>query len=268
MTDIKTIEKSIIKKYRKTIWSKFIKAIKDYELIKDNDKIAICISGGKDSMMLAKCFQELKRHNQINFSLEFITMNPGYNENNLKLIKDNAKILNIPLKIFETDIFSVINKHGGKSPCYLCARMRRGYLYDYAKKLGCNKIALAHHFDDIIETIMMNILYNGKYATMMPKLKSDNFIDMELIRPFYYIKEKDIILWSTYNNLEFIACGCPLSERKNTGKRKEVKEIIKALKATNENADINILKSSENINLNMAIKYYKNNIETSFLDEY
>ncbi len=262
------IEKSIIKKFRKTIWSRYIKAIKDYQLIQENDKIAVCISGGKDSMLLAKCMQELQKHGQYKFSLEFITMDPGYNNKNMELILKNAKLLDIPIKVFKTNIFAVIDKHGGKVPCYLCARMRRGYLYDEAKKLGCNKIALAHHFNDVIETIMLNMLYNGKYATMMPKLISDNFEHMELIRPFYYIKEKDIESWLKYNKLKFIHCGCKMATKNTPSKRAEIKCLINKLCETNKNADINIFRSSENINLDMVIKYNKKNKSTHFLDEY
>jgi tRNA 2-thiocytidine biosynthesis protein TtcA len=268
MEKYREIEKSIIKKFRKTIWSRFIRAIKDYQLIEENDKIAVCISGGKDSMLLAKCMQELQRHGQFNFELEFILMDPGYNEESRSIIAENSKLLNIPINSFNTDIFKVIEKHGGKSPCYLCARMRRGYLYNQAKELGCNKIALAHHFNDVIETIMLNILYNGRYATMMPKLNSKNFAGMEIIRPFYYIKEEDINAWVKYNDLAFIKCGCVVTSGIKDSKRNEIKELIKSMLKTNENADINILKSSENVNINTIIGYQDYDESHHFLNNY
>lgn len=262
------IEKSIIKKYRKTIWSKFIKAIKDYKLIEENDKIAVCISGGKDSMLLAKCMQELQRHGQYKFELEFITMDPGYHPDNVKLIEDNAKLLDIPINMFKTDIFEVVSKHGMDEPCYLCARMRRGHLYNKAKELGCNKIALAHHFDDVIETVMMNMLYNGRFGSMMPKLHSDNFEGMQLIRPMYHIKEEEIISWMKSNDLHFIDCGCMITVCSSATKRSEIKDLIANLKKTNINADINIFKASENVNMNTIVGYHKDKIYHSFLDEY
>ncbi|MDD3048476.1 MAG: ATP-binding protein [Bacilli bacterium] len=268
MEEYREIEKSIIKKYRKTIWSKFVKAIKAYDLIKENDTIAVCISGGKDSMLLAKCMQELQRHGQFKFNLKFITMDPGYSEENVNNILDNAKKLNIDINIFKTDIFSVVSKIGMDSPCYLCARMRRGHLYNKAKELGCNKIALAHHFDDVVETIMMNILYNGKYGSMMPKLHSDNFNGMELIRPLYYVEEESIKAWVKSNELNFIDCGCMITVCSSSSKRSEIKELINSLNKVNPNAAKNIFKSSENINLNTVIKYCKDKEEHHFLDEY
>ena len=268
MNEYRDIEKSIIKKFRKPIWSKFVRAIKDFKLIEEGDKIAVCISGGKDSMLLAKCLQELHRHGQFKFELEFISMNPGYDNENCGMILDNANILNIPIKSFKTDIFKVVENHGKKTPCYLCARMRRGHLYNKAKELGCNKIALGHHFDDVVETTMLNILYNGRYGTMMPILKSDNFEDMELIRPLYYIKESDVIAWKNYNNLNFIKCGCVVTKKKTDSKRREVKELIKTLKEKNPNADINIFNSACNVNLNMILGYSKNNVEYNFNDFY
>lgn len=266
--DIKDIEKSIIKKYRKVIWSKFIESIKDYDLIQEGDKIAVCISGGKDSMLLAKCMQELKRHGQIKFDLEFITMDPGYHIDNLNLIKKNAEILNIPLEIFKSDIFEVVSKYGMNEPCYLCARMRRGHLYNKAKELGCNKIALAHHFDDVIETILLNMFYNGRYGSMLPKLHSDNFEGMELIRPLYKVKEEDIKSWVKYNELKFMDCGCMITVCSSSSKREEIKQLIKQLKNINPNIDKNIFRSSENINLNTILGYYKDKKSYSFLDEY
>jgi len=266
--EARNIEKSIIKKYRKTLWSRFVRAIDEYNLIEENDKIAVCISGGKDSMLLAKLMQELKRHGQIKFELEFIVMDPGYNEKNFNLIKENLERLNIDAKIYDSDIFAVVDNYGNNSPCYLCARMRRGFLYSKAQSLGCNKIALGHHFNDIIETIMLNILYAGEYKTMMPKLKSENFEGLELIRPMYYIKEEDIVSWAKYNELNFINCACKVTESKNEGKRQEVKQLIEDLKKINENVDINILRSSENINLDAIIGYKKNNKKVNFLEEY
>lgn len=263
------IERSIIKKFRKKLWCRFVRSIEEYDLVKDNDKIAVCISGGKDSFLLAKLFQELRRHKRINFELEFIVMNPGYNEENLTLIKNNLEKLNIPAHIFESNIFDVVNTYGENSPCYLCARMRRGALYSKAKELGCNKIALGHHFNDIIETIMLNILYAGEYKSMMPKLKSKNFPGLELIRPMYYIKEEDIIAWSKYNGLHFIDCACKLTSRKeNEGKRKEVKKLIEELKKINENVDINILRSCENVNIDSIVGYKNGEEKVNFLDKY
>jgi len=267
--DYKEIERSIIKKFRKKIWCRFARSIDEYNLINDGDKIAVCISGGKDSMLLAKLLQELKRHGRINFDLEFIVMNPGYQEDNLNLIKENLEKLNIPALIFDSNIFNVVDDYGGNSPCYLCARMRRGALYSKAKELGCNKIALGHHFNDIIETIMLNILYAGEYKTMMPKLKSENFEGLELIRPMYYVKEEDIVDWAKYNNLKFINCACKVTSRTdNEGKRKEVKNLIEELKKVNENVDINILRSSENVNLDSVIAYKIDKKTHNFKDKY
>lgn len=248
------IKKSIIKKFRKEIWSKFIKAIKDYELIKENDNICVCISGGKDSFLLALCFEELKKHHKFNFNTKYLVMDPGYLDINLKQIEDNAKLLNLDIEVFKSDIFDVVDKVGGSSPCYLCARMRRGYLYAKAKELGCNKIALGHHFNDVIETVMLNILYNGVFGGMLPILDSKNFEGMQLIRPLYYIKEKDIIHFAKYNNLKFIDCACKVT-KKNLGKRKEVKLLIEELVKTNKNADINIMNSLKNVNKETILGY-------------
>ena len=264
------IEKSIIKKFRKEIWSKFIKAIKDFGLICDGDNIAVCISGGKDSFLLAKCMQEIKKHGKINFDVKFICMNPGYNEENLNMIKDNANKLNIDLNIFESPIFDIVDKQE-KSPCYLCARMRRGYLYNKAKELGCNKIALGHHFDDVVETILLSTFYASDYKTMLPILNSTNFEGMKLIRPLYYVKENDIIRWVNYNNLKFINCACKFTEKNNdvnnNSKRKEIKELLKELRKVNPNIDNNIMKSTFNVNLNTIIGYTdKNGNYKSFLD--
>jgi tRNA(Ile)-lysidine synthase TilS/MesJ len=267
MERYKEIERSIIKTYRKEIWSKFIKAVKDYELIQENDHIMVCISGGKDSFLLAKCIQEILRHGKVHFEAKYVVMNPGYADKNLKLIKKNAKLMNIPIEIFDTDIFEVSNKLNPVNPCYMCARMRRGHLYNKAQELGCNKIALGHHFDDVIETILLNILYAGEYKTMMPKLKSTNFEGMELIRPMYFIKEKDIIAWKNHCNLSFLNCACTVVKEK-MGKRREVKELIESFRKIDKNIDIHIFKSSENINMDAVLGYKDSAGFHSFLDEY
>ena len=247
MKNVKDIEKSIIKKYRKEIYSKFIRAIKDFSLVEENDKIAICISGGKDSFLLAKCMQELKRHNKFPFEIKYIVMNPGYSVDKLNQIKLIAEHLNIDIEIFNSDIFEIIKDNS--NPCYLCARMRRGYLYSKAKELGCNKIALGHHFNDVIETILLNQIYNGTFSGMLPILNSDNFEGMKLIRPLYYVKEKDIIAFKNYTEIEFLDCACNVT-KKNIGKRSEVKKLTKELVNLYENADINIFNSMFNVNPN------------------
>lgn len=273
MEKYKEIEKSIIKKYRKEIWSKFIEAVKTYELIQDNDKIMVCISGGKDSFLLAKCIQELKRHGKINFEARYVVMDPGYNEYNRKYIEDNARILNIPIEIFESDIFDVVSTIDSKSPCYLCAKMRRGYLYNKAREIGCNKIALGHHFDDVIETTLLSMFYGAEIKTMMPKLHSDNYEGLELIRPLYLVKEGAIISWKNYNELTFINCACRFTEgcsliNDGTSKRKEMKELIKKMRQINREIDHNIFKSMDNVNLNCVLGTKKNGEYKSFLDEY
>ena len=273
MEKYKEIEKSIIKKYRKEIWSKFIEAIKTYELIQDNDKIMVCISGGKDSFLLAKCIQELKRHGKINFEARYVVMDPGYNEYNRKYIEDNARILNIPIEIFESDIFDVVSTIDSKSPCYLCAKMRRGYLYNKAKEIGCNKIALGHHFDDVIETTLLSMFYGAEIKTMMPKLHSDNYEGLELIRPLYLVKEGAIISWRNYNELTFINCACRFTEgcsliNDGTSKRKEMKELVKKMRQINREIDHNIFKSMDNVNLNCVLGTKKNGEYKSLLDEY
>lgn len=264
------IERSIITKFRKTIWRQFIKAVRDYELIQENDKIAVCISGGKDSMILAKCLEELQKHGNVKFDLVYIVMDPGYNEKNRQKIEENAKILGIDIQMFDSDIFDVVNKHASDSPCYLCARMRRGFLYDHAKQLGCNKIALGHHFDDVIETILLSILYGGEYKGMMPKLKSTNFEGMELIRPLYLVREEDILAWKKYNNLDFINCACKFTEKdsQKDSKRLEIKMLIKELEKVNKNVAYNIFKSAENVNIDTVLATKKDGIKTSFLEHY
>ena len=264
------IERSIITKFRKTIWRQFIKAVRDYEMIKENDKIAVCISGGKDSMLLAKCLEELQKHGNVKFDLVYIVMNPGYNEINNQKIMENAKALGIDIQIFNSDIFDVVNKHASDSPCYLCARMRRGFLYDHAKQLGCNKIALGHHFDDVIETIMLSMLYGGEYKGMMPKLKSTNFKGMELIRPLYLVREEDIHSWKKYNNLDFINCACKFTEKDSLkdSKRLEIKLLIKELEKKNKNVAYNIFKSMENVNVDTVLATKKDGIKKFFLEDY
>ena len=273
MEKYKEIERSIIKKYRKVIWRKFVKAVKDYELIKENDNIMVCISGGKDSFLMAKCIEELQKHGNVKFNVHYVVMDPGYNDYNRGFITDNAKILNVPIEIFESDIFDVVERAGGDSACYLCARMRRGYLYSKAKELGCNKIALGHHFDDVIETTLLSMFYGSEIKTMMPKLHSDNFEDLELIRPLYLVKEQDIISWRNSNELTFINCACRFTEgcsliNDGTSKRKEIKELIKNLKKVNPNIDNNIFKSLDNINLDCVLGIKKDGIYKSFLEDY
>ena len=271
MEKYKEIERSIIKTYRKEIWSKFVKAVKEYELVNENDKIMVCISGGKDSFLLAKCIQELQRHGKFPFQAHYVVMNPGYNETNLELIKENAKKLNIPIEIFESDIFNIV-KDIKESPCYLCARMRRGYLYSKAKELGCNKIALGHHFNDVIETTLLSMFYGSEVKTMMPKLPSDNFEGLELIRPLYFIKEENILSWVKSNDLKFLNCACRFTEdyalNKTDSKREEIKKLIKELKNKNPNIDDNIFTSMTNVNLNCVVGYKKGNEKYNFLDKY
>lgn len=268
------IEQSIRKKFHKDIFSKFTKAINEYELVKEGDKIAVCISGGKDSMLMAKLFQELKRHNKFDFEVQFLVMDPGYSPENRKVIESNAKLMNIPITVFESDIFeSVFNVEN--SPCYLCARMRRGYLYSKAKELGCNKIALGHHYDDVIETILMGMLYGAQVQTMMPKLHSTNFEGMELIRPLYLVREEHIKLWRDSNNLHFIQCACKFTDNcttctdnSSTSKRQEIKGLIRELKKVNPFVEGNIFKSVENVNLSTVVAYKKDGIRHHFLEDY
>lgn len=269
----KEVERSINKKFHKGIWSRFTAAINDYELISEGDKIAVCISGGKDSMLMAKLFQELKRHNKYPFEVEYIVMDPGYSEPNRRQIEENAKMLNVPVTIFESNIFDSVF-HIEKSPCYLCARMRRGYLYNQAKNMGCNKIALGHHYDDVIETILMGMLYGGQVQTMMPKLRSTNFEGMELIRPMYLIREDEIKRWRDYNGLTFLNCACKFTEQcavnpmENLSKRIEIKNMIRELKKTNPQVESNIFKSVQNVNLDTVIGYKKDSVKHNFLEFY
>ncbi|WP_295066535.1 ATP-binding protein [Ruminococcus sp.] len=269
------VELSIRKKFKKSIWCKFTKAINEYELVKPNDKIAVCISGGKDSMLMAKLFQELKRHDKFQFELVFLVMDPGYSPENRRVIEENARSMSIPVHIFESDIFdSVYNIE--KNPCYICARMRRGYLYSHAKALGCNKIALGHHFDDVIETILMGMLYGGQVQTMMPKLHSTNFEGMELIRPLYLVREAEIKHWRDYNDLHFIQCACKFTDTcttcapdsRSVSKRLEIKNLIAELKKVNPQVEKNIFRSVENVNVNTVIAYKDNAGVHRFLDKY
>lgn len=270
---IREIERSIIKKFRKPVWRRFTKAINEYELIKDGDKIAVCISGGKDSMLMAKLFQELARHGKKNFEVVFLVMNPGYNEANYQLILENSRTLGIPITVFQSEIFDVVAGEES-SPCYLCARMRRGYLYSRAKELGCNKIALGHHYDDVIETILMGMLYGAQIQTMMPKLHSTNFEGMELIRPMYLIREEDIIHWANYNGLRFLRCACRFTEQcadeetDKSSKRAEVKELIHNLAQKDPVIEFNIFKSVENVNVNTVVAYKKDGVKYHFLETY
>ena len=269
------IEQSIRKKFKKSIWCKFTKAVREYELVKEGDKIAVCISGGKDSMLMAKLFQELQRHGKFPFELVFLVMDPGYSPENRAIIESNAKLLQIPITVFETNIFnSVYNVEN--NPCYLCARMRRGHLYHQAEVLGCNKIALGHHFDDVIETILMSMIYGGQVETMMPKLHSANFPGMQLIRPMYLIREADIKHWCSYHNLRFIQCACRFTDTCTTcnpssntsSKRQKIKQLIAELAQDNPQIEKNIFRSVENIHLNKIISYQQNKQFHSFLDDY
>ncbi len=272
MERYKEIERSIIKKYRKEIWSRVVKAAQDYELINENDNVMVCISGGKDSFLLAKCIQELQRHGKVNFNAHYVVMNPGYADYNKNLILENAKLLNIPIEMFDTDIFNIVASIDSKSSCYLCARMRRGHLYSKAQELGCNKIALGHHFDDVIETTLLSIFYGSEVKTMLPKLHSDNFEGLELIRPLYLVKEDAIIAWKNNNGLNFINCACRFTENcaldDGSSKRAQMKKLIKELRKINKDIDYNIFKALDNINLNCVLGFKKDGIYKSFLEDY
>ena len=268
------IERTIIKTYRQSLWARFIEAIKTFELLKPNDHVCVCISGGKDSMLLAKLFQELKRHSDFSFEVTYLVMNPGYNEENLKVIKNNLQLLNIPAVIKKTDIFEIANAQK-KNPCYLCAKMRRGALYKLAKELGCNKIALGHHYDDVIETILMNMLNSGSFQTMLPKLHSENYEGMELIRPMYLIREHDILRWMKFNELTFIQCACRFTEEIHhsesgvgSSQRAATKKLIKELRTYNPLIEKNIFKSAMNVNLDKIIGYKQKGIMHNYLDDY
>lgn len=267
LSRVTQIERSIITKYRSTIYKYVVRAVQNYQLLSPNDKVAVCVSGGKDSMLLAKCMQELSRHGEFPIDLEFICMDPGYEEHHLAKIKENAEILEIPLKIFKAPIFNYV-KTQEDNPCYICARMRRGYLYEKARSLGCNKIALGHHTDDVVETTLMSMFYASEISSMRPKLKSKNFEGLELIRPLYMVKEHDIILWQKYNELEFISCACPLAKKEEDSKRKVVKNIIKDLKKENSEIDDHIFMSIHNVNLETLVGFRKNGVHDTFLTNY
>ena len=274
LTQNQKIERSIITTYRKTVWSPFVLAVKKYQLIQAGDKIAVCISGGKDSMLLAKLMQELHRHSEVPFELVFLVMNPGYNAENLQKIKDNARLMEIPITVFESDIFDSANVLSEDSPCYLCARMRRGHLYAKAKELGCNKIALGHHKSDVIETTLMGMLYGGQIQGMLPRIKSTNFEDMELIRPMYCILERDILRWKEHNGLDFIACACKFTQKLTGGDddtfsaRKKIKNLIAELKIDNDNIENNIFQSIHNVQLDTLVEYKTDGKHNSFLDKF
>ena len=272
MERYKEIEQSIIKKYRKDIWSKFVRAVQDYELIKENDNIMVCISGGKDSFLLAKCIQEIQIHGKLHFTAHYVVMNPGYTDKNKEYVIKNAETLNIPIEVFDSDIFNVVLNMDTKSPCYMCARMRRGYLYSKAQELGCNKIALGHHFDDVIETTLLSMLYGSEIKTMMPKLHSDNFEGLELIRPLYLVKEESIISWAKHNDLVFLNCACKITEGETSivkdSKRLEIKKLISDLRKINKNVDYNIFKALDNVNLNCILGTKKDGEYHSFLEKY
>lgn len=265
---LKEIERSIIKTYRKSTWAKFVKAIREYELLEDGDKVAVGISGGKDSLIMAKLFQELKRQSVIKFDIEFLAMDPGYHPDIKDLLIDNCKHLDIPIHLFDSGIFEILDEIAQDNPCFMCARMRRGALYTKAEELGCNKLALGHHFNDVIETTMLNILYSGNYRTMIPKLKADNFNNMELIRPMYYIEEKDIIRFINNSGVYPLNCACMVAAKKTSGKRQEMKELIANLKKTYENVDKSIFKSAQNVNMNAILGWEKDGKKHSFLDIY
>lgn len=272
MEKYQQVEHSIITKFRPTIYRLFVRAVDEYKLIQNGDKIAVCVSGGKDSMLLAKCIEEFQKHGPIKFEAIYMCMNPGYSEKHLQQLISNAKILNINLEIFETNIFNIVYDIND-SPCYLCARMRRGHLYANAKKRGCNKIALGHHFDDVIETVLMSIIYGAEYKTMMPKLLSENYPGLELIRPLYLVKEENILKWQKTNDLSFLQCACRFTEenlsiKQGSSKRQEVKELINSLRKNYPNSDINIFRSFHDVNLNTIIGYHNDSIKYNFLDDY
>ena len=268
MLELKEIERCIIKKYRKKLWTPFVKALNDYELIKDGDKIAVCISGGKDSLLLAKLFQELKKHGQLAFEVVFISMDPGFHRENKAALTNNCRQLQIPVNFFATEIFKVVQTHASKFPCYLCARMRRGSLYNKARELGCNKIALGHHFNDVIETTMLNLMYAGTFKTMLPKLKATNFAGMELIRPLILVREKDIIAYTEYCGISAMNCGCEVAAGKVASSRQQVKKLIAEYKEIFPDVDKSIFSAGANVNLEAIIGYSVNGKKHSYLEHY
>jgi tRNA(Ile)-lysidine synthase TilS/MesJ len=263
-----TVERSLSKKFKGPIYSKFLEALVDFKMISTGDKVAIALSGGKDSLLLAKLFQEFKRHGQVEFDMVFLTMDPGFSEANLNSHLENCQKLGIPVTIEKSNIFSVTEKMAAENPCFLCARMRRGFLYKVAKELGCNKLALGHHFDDVIETTLMNMFYAGCYKTMLPKVRSQNYEGIELIRPMYYVKEADIHRFVQYNGIETMKCGCKISDGVVDSKRQEVKRFITQLRKSDPNIDINIFRSAQNVNLKSVLGYHNDDKSTSFLDDY
>lgn len=268
LKSLETIERAIIKRYRKRIWSKFTKAINEYELLESGDKVGVAISGGKDSLLLAKLIQELNRHSKYDFEVEYLAMDPGYNKENRKRLEDYCDYLNIPVKIYDSDVFEVSEKLSKNNPCYMCARMRRGFLYSTAQDLGCNKLALGHHFNDVIETTMLNITMAGSFKTMLPKLRADNFENMELIRPLYWVREEDIIRWRDYSGLEPLDCACEVAAEKTSSSRFMVKEWIEKMKEFNDVVDINIFHAAENINMDMVLGWKDEDGDHSFMDQY
>lgn len=283
-TPCQSIESSIIKKFRREIWRPFVQAMQEFRMVEEGDQVAVCISGGKDSMLLAKCMQEIQRHGNVDFGLKFLVMDPGYNPANRRLIEENARLMKIPIQVVDSDIFDTVADIR-ENPCYLCARMRRGFLYAHAREMGCNKIALGHHFNDAIETTLMGILYGGQFNTMMPKLHSTNFPGMELIRPLYYVREEAILAWKDHNGLRFLQCACRFTEQiarereargeaadaadiVHTSKRQEVKELIAALRKNNPSVENNILKSAENVNLDICLGYVSRGVRHHFMDRY
>ena len=272
MTRAEEITRTIVRKYRKPIWGRFLEGIKNYELIKENDRIAVCISGGKDSMLMAMCMKQLQKYSKVPFEVEYLVMDPGYAPANRERIIENAALLNIPVKIFDTRIFDAVEIIG-KNPCYMCARMRRGYLYKNAKELGCNKIALGHHFDDVIETILMGMLCGSQIQTMMPKLHSEHFPGMQLIRPMYMVREEDIIRWRDLNGLKFLNCACSVTQTIGVNgdggsKRQEIKQLLKQLRSLDPAVDMHIFRSVENVNLQTLISYHIGEEYHHFLDTY
>lgn len=265
---LEDIEKSLTTTYKKDLFRPFVKAISEFELVEPGDKIAIAISGGKDSLILAKLFQELKRHNKFPFELVFLSMDPGFRDINRELLINNCRYLNIPLTIKDSDIFQVVQKIAKENPCYMCARMRRGFLYQQAKDLGCNKLALGHHFDDVIETTLLNVFYNGQFKTMVPKIEAENFSDMELIRPMIYIKEKDIIRWIKRSGIQAMNCGCTVVAEKTSSKRREIKELINQMREHNPNVDLHIFNSATQVNLEAIYGYQKNTTKKHFNELY
>lgn len=268
VSPVPDIERSIIKKFRKQLWTPFIKGVKEFDMISDGDRIAVCISGGKDSLLLAKLLQEMQRHSKTKFELEFIAMNPGFNDANYDMLVKSCNDLGIEVDVFKTDIFAIVEKIAKDYPCYMCAKMRRGSLYDYAKQKGCNKIALGHHFTDFNETVLMNLLYAGNYKAMMPKLKATNYDDMELIRPMVYVHEDDIIRYTKDNNIRAMNCGCVVAANKTSSKRAEVKQLIKDLKTINPDVEKSIFASTKNVSVSSILGWNDNGEKTSFLDEY